>query len=239
MYLNTVSFGNNTYGIKVAANKYFSKSPMKLKTEEAALLVGMLKATSTFNPINNPEKSEERRNVVITQMFKSQFISENEMNRLLKKPLKLNVSEDNDDLTKDSYIRNAVANYLEKWCEENDVDLYADGLKIYTTIDPTIQKHAEKAVEEWMKTLQKRFQNHWQNEVPWRDENGNEIHGNGVNGNLCIKFPWPGMIRTTYGDHERCRTNYFAAYENLYFTGDGCSRDEDGMYRNSIWVVCK
>lgn len=63
------------------------------------------------------------------------------------------------------------------------------------------------------------------------DENGNEIEGNGVNGNLCIKFPWPGMIRTTYGDHERCRTNYFAAYENLYFTGDGCSRDEDGMYR--------
>jgi len=63
------------------------------------------------------------------------------------------------------------------------------------------------------------------------DENGKEIEGNGVNGNLCIKFPWPGMIRTTYGDHERCRTNYFAAYENLYFTGDGCSRDEEGMYR--------
>lgn len=63
------------------------------------------------------------------------------------------------------------------------------------------------------------------------DENGTEIVGNGVNGNLCIKFPWPGMIRTTYGDHERCRTNYFAAYENLYFTGDGCLRDEDGNYR--------
>ncbi len=63
------------------------------------------------------------------------------------------------------------------------------------------------------------------------DENGKEIQGNGVNGNLCIKFPWPGMIRTTYGDHERCRTNYFATYENLYFTGDGCLRDEDGNYR--------
>lgn len=63
------------------------------------------------------------------------------------------------------------------------------------------------------------------------DENGREILGNGVNGNLCIKFPWPGMIRTTYGDHERCRTNYFATYENLYFTGDGCLRDEDGNYR--------
>ncbi|MCZ2472431.1 acetate--CoA ligase [Aquirufa ecclesiirivi] len=63
------------------------------------------------------------------------------------------------------------------------------------------------------------------------DEKGEEIIGNGVSGNLCIKFPWPGILRTTYGDHERCRTNYFATYENLYFTGDGCMRDEDGYYR--------
>ncbi|MBO9200053.1 MULTISPECIES: acetate--CoA ligase [Niastella] len=63
------------------------------------------------------------------------------------------------------------------------------------------------------------------------DENGKEITGNSVSGNLCIKFPWPGMLRTTYGDHERCRQNYFATYENLYFTGDGCLRDEAGNYR--------
>ena len=63
------------------------------------------------------------------------------------------------------------------------------------------------------------------------DEKGNAIEGNGVSGNLCIKFPWPGMLRTTYGDHERCRLNYFATYDNLYFTGDGCLRDEDGNYR--------
>ncbi|UYQ92994.1 acetate--CoA ligase [Chitinophaga horti] len=63
------------------------------------------------------------------------------------------------------------------------------------------------------------------------DENGKEIEGNGVSGNLCIKFPWPGMLRTTYGDHERCRKTYFSTYDNLYFTGDGCLRDEDGMYR--------
>ncbi|WP_304066211.1 acetate--CoA ligase [Pedobacter glucosidilyticus] len=63
------------------------------------------------------------------------------------------------------------------------------------------------------------------------DEKGEEIVGNGVSGNLCIKFPWPGMLRTTYGDHERCRVNYFATYDNLYFTGDGCMRDEDGYYR--------
>lgn len=63
------------------------------------------------------------------------------------------------------------------------------------------------------------------------DEEGNEIEGNGVSGNLCIKFPWPGMIRTTYGDHERCKQTYFATYENMYFTGDGCLRDENGYYR--------
>jgi acetyl-CoA synthetase len=63
------------------------------------------------------------------------------------------------------------------------------------------------------------------------DENGKEIHGNGVSGNLCIKFPWPGMIRTTYKDHERCHQTYFSTYEHLYFTGDGCLRDADGMYR--------
>lgn len=63
------------------------------------------------------------------------------------------------------------------------------------------------------------------------DENGVEIAGNGVSGNLCIKFPWPGLLRTTYGDHERCRQTYFATYPGLYFTGDGCLRDEDGYYR--------
>jgi acetyl-CoA synthetase len=63
------------------------------------------------------------------------------------------------------------------------------------------------------------------------DALGNEITGNNVEGNLCIKFPWPSMIRTTYGDHERCRQNYFATYNNLYFTGDGCKRDENGYYR--------
>jgi len=63
------------------------------------------------------------------------------------------------------------------------------------------------------------------------DEKGNIIEGNGVSGNLCIRFPWPGMLRTTYGDHERCRTTYFSTYENLYFTGDGCLRDEEGKYR--------
>lgn len=175
MYLNTVGFGNNTYGIRVASKKYFSKEPIDLKIEEAALLVGMLKATSTFNPINNPEKAKDRRNTVLTQMQKLNFLSEEESARLQKKKLSLRIAKDDEDLSKDSYIRNAVANYLAPWCEENDVDLYADGLKIYTTIDPVFQNHAERAMEEWMKTLQKRFNSHWEGEAPWRDEDGIEI----------------------------------------------------------------
>jgi acetyl-CoA synthetase len=63
------------------------------------------------------------------------------------------------------------------------------------------------------------------------DENGKEVEGNGVSGNLCMQQPWPSILRTTYGDHERCRTNYFATYPGLYFTGDGCLRDEEGLYR--------
>ncbi len=175
MYLNTVSFGNNTFGVRVASKKYFSKEPIKLKVEESAMLIGMLKATSTFNPINNPDKAKDRRNVVLMQMNKLGYIDDKQLKKLSKKDIDLQLEDMDVDLTKDSYIRTAVANYLAEWCDDNDIDLYSDGLKIYTSIDPIFQKHAEEAVEEWMKTVQKRFQNHWEKEAPWRDETGKEI----------------------------------------------------------------
>lgn len=176
MYLNTVSFGNNTFGIKVAARRYFNKLPKDLKPEEAALLVGMLKATSTYNPITNPEKAVERRNVVLSQMLKDSVITDRQFTKLVKKPLVLRVTDDDDlDARKDSYLRTAVRNWLAEWCDKNDYDMYSDGLKIYTTIDSRLQQHAENAMEEWMKTLQRRFYSHWENENPWRDENDQEI----------------------------------------------------------------
>ncbi len=199
MYLNTVSFGNNAFGIKVATKKYFNKLPNRLMEEEAALLVGMLKATSTYNPITNPEKALERRNIVLAQMEKDGVISSKKFKLIVKRPIKLMLSEDDEkDKTKDSYIRTAVANYLEKWCDDNGYDLYADGLKIYTTIDSRMQKHAENAMQEWMKTLQKRFQNTWQNENPWRDENGNEIP-NFLN-TLAKRLPIYKSLEKKYGD---------------------------------------
>ncbi len=175
LYLNTVPFGNSTFGIKTAAKRYFNKTPDMLQVDEAALLVGMLKATSTYNPIRNPEKSIERRNIVLSQMHKYNFITEDEYRKYLSRPLKLSVSEIITDSQGDSYLRSAVARYLEKWCLENGYDLYEDGLKIYTTIDSKLQLYAQSAVSSQMKTLQKRFENAWGAEDPWQDLDGNPI----------------------------------------------------------------
>ncbi|MEY3678911.1 MAG: hypothetical protein RI924_1052 [Bacteroidota bacterium] len=175
LYLNTVPFGNNAYGIKIAAKRYFSKEPGALKVDEAAMLIGMLKATSTYNPFKNPEKCLDRRNVVLTQLVKYNFLGEKEAKKYLSRPLRLKPTELQEVAEGDSYIRGAVARYLEEWCEDNDYDLYVDGLKIYTTIDSKLQQYAEEAVESQMKTLQRRFQNVWGNENPWRDEDGNEL----------------------------------------------------------------
>lgn len=175
MYFNTVPFGNNSFGIKTASLKYFNEQPDQVNPAQAATLIGMLKATSTYNPIRNPEKSTERRNVVLSQMRKNNFISEAEQQRYSKAPMKLDLSYVDQDSHGDSYLRRAVEKWLDKWCKENDYDLYEDGLKIYTTIDSRLQKYAEEAVADKMKTLQRRFNNVWGKQNPWRDSKGNEI----------------------------------------------------------------
>lgn len=175
LYFNTVPFGNNSFGIKTASLKYFNKNPDQVNPAEAATLVGMLKATSTYNPIKNPEKSKERRNVVLSQMEKYGYISKADYNNYSASPIKLDLSYVENEAQGDSYIRAAVDKWLEKWCNDNDYDLYADGLKIYTTIDSRLQAYAEEAVDEKMKALQKRFDGVWGKENPWRTLDGNEI----------------------------------------------------------------
>jgi len=176
LYLNTVSFGNNAYGIKVASSQYFNKAPDKLEPQEAALLVGMLKATSTYDPINNPENAVGRRDVVLSQMLKYDFLSKEEHEKYRATPLGLNTAG-RDTENSGSYIRAAVRRWLDPWAKENNVDIYADGLRIYTTIDSRMQRHAEEAVKEHMATLQRRFNQHWQGQVPWRTDNGEPIEG--------------------------------------------------------------
>jgi penicillin-binding protein 1A len=175
MYLNTVPFGNNSFGIKTATLKFFDKTPDAVNPAEAATLVGMLKATSTYNPINNPERSLERRNTVLGQMLKYNYLNKADYDANIKTPIKLDLSYVENEGQGDSYLRQAVERWLKKWCHDNDYDLYQDGLKIYTTIDPRLQKYAEEAVAEKMKMLQKRFNDLWGKKNPWRDLSGNEI----------------------------------------------------------------
>ena len=175
MYLNTVSFGNNAYGIKTASRVYFDKEASELNVPEAALLVGMLKGTSLYNPIKNPEKSLERRNVALAQMNKYGYINANELATFKRMPLQLKEGRIDDGSDGDSYLRAAVDRYLDKWCKDNNVDLYEDGLKIYTTIDSKLQGYAEEAVREQMKVIQKRFYNVWGNEDPWHDSEKNKV----------------------------------------------------------------
>jgi len=175
LYLNTVPFGNNTFGIKTASRKYFNKDPFGVNPAEAATLIGMLKATHTYNPIKNPDKSLERRNTVLKQMNKYNYLSKADLDLYTSKPLALDLSYVEDESQGDSYIRRAVEKWLAKWCADNDRDLYEDGLKIYTTIDSRLQQYAEEAVAEKMKMLQSRFNNLWGKKNPWRDPDGNEI----------------------------------------------------------------
>ena len=175
MYLNTVSFGNNTYGIKTAARIYFDKEANELDVPESALLVGMLKGTSLYNPIKNPKNALERRNVALAQMNKYEYITSQQLAMYKTVPLKLKEGRVDAGSDGDSYLRAAVDKYLEEWCEENNYDLYEDGLKIYTTIDSKLQHHAEEAVSEQMKILQRRFYSVWGNEDPWEDSEKNKV----------------------------------------------------------------
>lgn len=175
MYLNTVPFGNNTYGIKTASKLYFNREPEKLDIEQAALLIGMLKATTTYNPENHPGRALERRNVVLSQMEKYGYLSNAEYQKYSKRPLDIRKGQITEEERGDSYLRSAVERYLDKWAEDNGYDLYESGLKIYTTIDSRLQNHAEEAVAEQMKILQKRLDNAWRNEEPWRTSDGKVI----------------------------------------------------------------
>lgn len=177
MYANTVDFGSNSYGVKTASKTYFNTSPANLTTEQGAVLVGMLKATTHYNPIANPKNSFRRRNVVLQNMVTKGDLSKKQYDSLSVIPIKLSYSVESNYDGQALYFREAVANYLKDWCEENGYDLYSSGLKIYTTIDTRMQKYAEEAARKQMKQIQRNFNNHWGKNDPWIDENGKVIPG--------------------------------------------------------------
>lgn len=189
MYFNTVPWGNS-YGIKSAANRFFNKPTSELRIEEGAMLVGMLKASGTYNPVNNYEKAFNRRNTVLNQMNKYGYMESITSDSLKKLDIVLDytVVSHNEGLA--TYFREYLRVYMKEWCSENGYNLYSDGLKIYTTLDSKLQLYAEQAVEEHMKSLQKAFFGEYARlkQDPWRDEEN----------------PW--MVDKTYLDKHIRRT---------------------------------
>ncbi len=174
MYLNTVSFGNNTYGIKTAAKTYFSKEPWNLNVEEAALLVGMLKNPTFYNPRLFEDRTRDRRNVVLSQMKKYKFLTQEQFFTYKNKPLKLDFSIENQNTGMAAYFRSVIRDDIKQWIKQyNDenpgaeLDLYTSGLKIYTTIDSRMQAYAEESVMANMRDQQKKFYEHWRGRNPW------------------------------------------------------------------------
>jgi penicillin-binding protein 1A len=163
MYLNKADFVNTAVGIRSAAKVYFAKEPRDLEVHEAAMLVGMLKNPSLFNPLRREEKVKERRNVVLKQMEKNKCLTTAEKEKYQKKPLKLTFSPEKHNEGTATYFREYLREYMKTWVKENkkedgsDYNIYADGLKIYTTIDSRMQLYAEEAVKKHLKNLQEEF----------------------------------------------------------------------------------
>lgn len=175
MYFNTVDFGNEAYGIKIASKTFFNQTPAGLSMQEAAVLVGVLKATTAYNPFRNPKKALQRRNVVLGQMQKYNFITQRELDSVIKLPIITKYTPEVMESGVGMHFKDYLTMQIEKVCAEKGLDLYADGLKIYTTIDSRLQKFAEESVAENMRNLQARFFEHWRGQNPWTDKRGKEL----------------------------------------------------------------
>ncbi|MBB1140589.1 penicillin-binding protein 1A [Myroides sp. WP-1] len=163
MYLNKADFVNNAVGIRSAAKVYLGKEPKDLTIDEAAMLVGMLQNPAYFNPVRRPELVQKRRNVVLHQMAKNEFITKEESLRLQEAPLSLHFTPESHREGIATYFREYLRDYMRRWVKENPkkdgttYDIYRDGLKIYVSIDSRMQKYAEQAVQEHISNLQEEF----------------------------------------------------------------------------------
>ena len=167
MYLNRFDFLNLAVGIKSASKIYFNKFPIDLTIQESATLVGMAKNPSLYNPLRRLEKTEKRRNVVLNQMVKNNYLSKDIRDSLIMLPLVLNYKKADHNEGQATYFREQLRAFMTNWSKKREAktgekyNIYKDGLKIYTTIDSKMQKYAEISVEEHIKKLQNEFYLHW------------------------------------------------------------------------------
>jgi penicillin-binding protein 1A len=173
LYLQTVEFSENSFGIKSAARTYFNKTPDSLRVEEGAVLIGMLKGSTYYNPKRNPVNALRRRNTVLGQMEKYQYLTLEQFDSLKKLPISLSyISPDhNEGLA--TYFREYLRQELNNWCRQHpkpdgsQYNLYKDGLRVYTTINSKMQHYAEESVQKHMKDLQQQFYQSYKNSTPW------------------------------------------------------------------------
>ena len=171
MYFNTVDFGSNSFGVKTAAKTFFNKTPQELDVDEAAILVGLLKAPTTYSPVLHPDKCKERRDVVLSQMNHYGYLSDEDFAKYKEKPIDMShytPQSHNEGLA--PYLREYVRNYMKEWCHHHRksngeyYDVHRDGLRIYTTIDSRMQRYAEEAVKEhFSKEIQPAFERELKN----------------------------------------------------------------------------
>lgn len=175
MYLNTVEFSDNAFGIKSAAQTYFGKPVDSLHVEESAVLIGMLKAPYKYNPRLHPVASAKRRNTVLSQMYKYDFLKRNEYDSLRKIPIILDFHAQTHDAGLAPYFREYLRLWLKTYLDKNlkpdgtAYNLYKDGLKVYVTLDSRLQRYAEEAQIQHMSELQAIFFEHWKDKDPWKD----------------------------------------------------------------------
>jgi len=167
LYSNTISFGERAFGLPTAARRFFNKSPKDLSLQEASLLVGLLKATSSYSPRRFPERAKQRRNVVFAQLARYEFIEDSTSLRLSELPIQLNYQSPSEQLEFAGYFKQHVKQEFNKWNTLNSqlkgtqYNLYRDGLKIYTTIDHNLQIAAEQVMQDHMRELQQIFEKSW------------------------------------------------------------------------------
>jgi len=214
MYLSTVPFGENTYGIKAASRRFFNKDPQELLLEEATTLVGMLKATHSYNPVKNPERARSRRNVVLAQMSKYDYLEPGVADSLQELALEVDYHPLPHNAGIAPYFREFIRGEMELWCQEHykneseQYNLYTDGLKVYTTIDSRLQQYAEEAMKSHMTHLQKIIEKQWEGDDIWKGLKEKQLlinfdgeYRSGMAAEEALKmevFSWEGLQEREY-----------------------------------------
>lgn len=229
MYFNTVDFGSNAFGIKVAAKTFFNKEPAELNVQEAAVLVGLQKGITKYSPIFNYEQSHQRRNVVLAQMQKYGYLTKTACDSISQLPIGLNdykVENHNTGLA--TYFRSEVRKFLLDWCKANGYDLFEDGLRVYTTLNATMQRYAEEAVEAHISDYQKLFFKHWKGRNPWIDENFREMKG--FLAREIKKTPRYKSLRKKYGNNTDSIQFYLHKKDSMrVFTWETPTQEKDTL----------